>query len=172
VRRTEIKEETAAIKQPVTGDKRCAIRRLRRPLEICSSASHATLLVARVRQLVPMLDLFHQSLVLKNQVVPPCSIAETHIQPSNTAWQNYGGSRAIVVSLAVFTVTPFAFLLLLLQGRSAFLQLWMGKSATSSTSLGPSTELHGLTPPEARNLYRFLQSFILPCPTRRPRDNR
>jgi len=44
-----------------------------------------SLLVARARQLVPTLDLFHQTLVLKNQAVPPCSIAESHIQPSNPA---------------------------------------------------------------------------------------
>lgn len=36
MRQTEIKEEIAVIKDPVTGDKRCAIRCSRRPLEICS----------------------------------------------------------------------------------------------------------------------------------------
>ena len=36
------------------------------------SASQASLLMARARQLVRILDLFHQPQVLKNQVVPPC----------------------------------------------------------------------------------------------------
>lgn len=92
--------------------------------------------------------------------------SQKHTFSPAVPWQKYGGSRSIVVSLAVFTVYPFA---LLLQNRSAFLHLWMGKSA-SSTSLGPSTELHGLTPQKSVIYSRFLVSFILPCPTRRPRD--
>jgi hypothetical protein len=35
MRQTVIKEEIAVIKESVTGDKRCTIRCLRRPLEIC-----------------------------------------------------------------------------------------------------------------------------------------
>jgi hypothetical protein len=40
------------------------------------SASQASLLMARARQLVRILDLFHQPQVLKNQVVPPCCAEE------------------------------------------------------------------------------------------------
>jgi len=59
MRQIEIKKETTVIKEPVTGDKRCAIDVCGALWRFAFCITCISLLVARARQLVLTLDLFH-----------------------------------------------------------------------------------------------------------------
>jgi hypothetical protein len=143
------------IKEPVRGDKRWVIRWLRRPLEICClhhmhlSAGGACHTAGTGAGFVPS--------VLGPQ--KPGGPSLLHGRNTHTAWQEYGVEQVDCCEPCCFHSLPL--------GSSSSVQKRFsttvnGKSAGSSKSLGPTTELHGLTPQKPVIYSRFHISLFFP----------
>lgn len=91
--------------------------------------------------------------------------------PAIQRYRSMEGAGRLLWALLFLQSTPLLFFFFF-RLEALFYNCEWGKSVASSTSFGPSTELHGQTPQKPVIYSRILKSFILLCLTGRPRNYR
>lgn len=157
------------IKEPVTGDKRWSIRWLRRPLEICClhhihlSAGGACHTAGAGAGFVPS--------VLGPQEPGGSSLLRrrhTHTAQQSSVTEVWREQPRLLWVSLFSQSSPLLFFF----SVEALFYNCEWEVSRFFHIVGPHYRAARIDTPKARNLFQISDIFILPCPTRRPRDYR